>query len=56
MKETKGKWIQKECLSIYQDIRNGIHSKRAYQILKDLTNYSTKKQTRVIENKDGDTI
>ena len=56
MKYTKEKWIYKECLSIDQVIRNGIHSKRVYQTLKTLTNSSTKKQTRVIENKDGDTI
>ena len=56
MKVTKEKWIQKECLSIDQYIRNGIHSKRAYQILKALINSSTKKQTRVLENKYGDTI
>ena len=56
MKETKEKWIQKECLSINQDIRNGIHFKRTYQTIKALTNSSTKKKTRVIKHKDGTTI
>ena len=56
MKDTKGKWIQKEYVSIDQDIRNGIHSKRSYQLPKALRNSSTKKQTRMIENKDNDTI
>ena len=46
----------KECLSIDQDMRNSIHSKRAYQILIALINSSTKYNTRVIENKDGDII
>ena len=56
MKETKDNWTQKEFVSIDQDILNGIHSKRDYQTLKALTNSSTKKKTRVIENKDDDII
>ena len=49
MKDTKEKWIgKKELLSIDQHKRNSIHSKRAYQTLKALTNSSTKKQTRLI--------
>ena len=50
MRDTKEKWIQSECLSIDENIRNGIHSKQAYQTLKALTKSNTTKQNRVIEN------
>ena len=42
--------------SIDQDIRHCIYPKRAYQTLKALTNSSTKKKTRMIENKYRDII
>ena len=53
MRETKAEWIEKQCSSIDQDIRNGIQSKRGYETLKTLTNSNRekKKKQNVIENK-----
>ena len=51
MKYTKEKWIQKQCLAIENDMKIGRHSKRAYQVLKDLTNTTQKKSIQTIEKK-----
>ena len=58
MKETKEKLIHTACLSIDQDIRNGIPT-CIYTLQTCLSNTQRshkKKQIRVIKNKDGDTI
>ena len=53
MKETKEKWIQNQCLAIENDMKIGRHSKRAYQVLKDLTNTMQKKSIQIFKNKKG---
>ena len=52
MKEKKVKWIQNQCLAIENDMKIGRHSKRAYQVLKDLTNTTQKKSIQIIEKKE----
>ena len=51
MKYTKEKRIQKQCLAIENDMKIFRHSKRAYQVLKDLTNTTQKKSIHTIEKK-----
>ena len=53
MKDTKEKWIQNQCLVIENDMKIGRHSKRAYQVLKDLTNTTQNKSIQIIKNKNG---
>ena len=53
MKDTKEKWIQNQCLVIENDMKIGRNSKRAYQVLKNLTNTTQKKSIHIIENKKG---
>ena len=45
MKDTKEKWIQNQCLTIENDMKICSHSKRAYQVLKNLTNTTQKDDT-----------
>ena len=52
MKDKKEKWIQNQCLAIENDMKIGRHSKRAYQVLKDLTNTTQKKSIQIIEKKE----
>ena len=51
MKDTKEKWIQNQCLEIENDMKIGRHSKRANQVLKDLTNTPQKKIIQIIKKK-----
>ena len=51
MKDTKEKWIQNQCLEIEIDMKIGRNSKRANQVLKDLTNTPQKKIIQIIEKK-----
>ena len=53
MKDTKEKWIQKQCLAIENDMTICRYSKRAYQVLKYLSNTTQKKSIPIIENKKG---
>ena len=49
MKDTKEKLIQNQCLAIENDMKICRYSKRAYQVLKDLTNTTQKKSIQIIE-------
>ena len=40
-------------MAVENDMKIGRHSKRAYQVLKDLTNTTQKKSIQIIENKKG---
>ena len=54
MKRAKETWIEEQCQGIDENLRRN-NSKKAYQIVKDLT--STKKgRTTTIQDKDGDCL
>ena len=48
MKKAKENWIGEQCREIEQSLRNN-NSKRAYQIVKDLTTVKQGKATTVVQ-------
>ena len=49
MKNAKEDWIQQQCIDINEDMARGRSNKKAYQILKTLTN-PIKRKTMIIED------
>ena len=49
MRKSKDDWIQCQCKYIDDDMRHGVHNKRAYEILRTLTKI-TPRSTSIIED------